>query len=852
MGTISFLQTSTGHYTITIGGTPTAGETYTVTDNVGYLSQYLSVTGDGIMEVASGLFYNTIPYKRVALFTDNYTVNLITGTVVSATVTTTPPPPPVSPIPPPSYSTNAYNLIYQSSFDPVKVNSYNIPFYTLKIFKKGFTGIATDVICAATPVIHSYQSDDPKAGIKGSSLQINLINDGSLPLTSFYSAEDDTFKIQLFWFAQKIFDGYLVQDDSSEVLIDYTHEIQLSANDNLGLLKDIPFNKAKQNFTLQLTSSETFSSTAPYTLNVSTSFGNLVSIGDKIRIVGTSVAGDYTIKSIVSGNPTVITTEEVIGTQASTTANLGIFKPNLYEKKTLAEIIKACLLSTNIELDTYIFANIRETTQDATRSFLERTLVATETFLKNDTDWQSCYDVLNIIMERFNLTLFQANGVWNIVRWDELRYSGSIYFSGYNIPGFKYDKDFVYVAPVSAGLPFVFGQDQTTYPEFGYLNRIFRAYKYDKETFNYKQSSQLLRNSNLTILGSLLRQYTGGTFGNPDYRKIFEYSMPWWEYQNAYPTASASLGAAEFYIRITKDQFDNELERNAIVKNNSIRSYKIEANKGDKIKFSFQFKMSQTFAGPSNIVFYIQLTDGTTTKYVKGSSDVVGTTWDTTVGYVYKIASGDNGNVWHSVEISSDTIPYDGLLRVYLREIIAVPNETLYKDIRLQYISFINDSTKITGQVHTSSQSLNIKNKEEVEIFLDSAPKNSVLGSLFLSSMVGVLQKRADRWTRGFAFTESRRLGDITTTEMLYWRQRQRTILEGKLIELVQQSAHLSMLTAFTYTGMPGLNFIWGKLDIDYRNNSATGTLWETHTDIDAANDNLTHDYSFDYIYAPL
>ncbi len=160
-----------------------------------------------------------------------------------------------------------------------------------------------------------------------------------------------------------------------------------------------------------------------------------------------------------------------------------LLRSNVYEKKPLSAIIKACLLATGLQLDTHIYCNILETTQDTNKSFLEQTLVASETFMKNDTDWENCYDILNKILERFNLTLLQANGVWNIIRWDELRYAAN-----YQIPGFIYDKDFVLTGTIASPAQFLIQPYDATlagisYPESGYLKRIFRPYKFNKETF---------------------------------------------------------------------------------------------------------------------------------------------------------------------------------------------------------------------------------------------------------------------------------------------------------------------------------------------------------------------------------
>lgn len=869
MASFTFNLIAPGRYTIAVSGIILPGMTFTVNAKnypaapTTILSQFTATTNSAT-DVINGLYASTLALYQFAVTAGDYTVQLETrgggtyGTVESATVTPPAPPPgPPSPTstPTPTTATTTYGQIYQGNFDPLLNNPIS-PVFTFKIFKKGYAGNIYPIAFSTIPAVHRWDKDEPKPGIKGSSLSINLLNENNtLPITNFYGSEDDTFRGQLFWFNQKIFDGYLVCDDDSEILVDFTHEIQLSFTDNLGLLKDIAFDKAPVNFSLVFNDNNVIYTTAPNIITLGSIYANGINVGDQIKITGgTAVDGLYNIisESIVGGEVR-FGTAETIGTLASQTSTFSVYRSNVYEKKTLADIIKACLLATDLELDTHVYCNLREVSQDATRSFLAQTIVTAETFMINEADWMSCYDVLEKTCKRFKLTLEQANGVWNIVRWDELRYTASNFYIGYQIPGFVYDKDFIYTGTTSTPYNYIAGKDQLTYAETGYLNRVFRPFKYDKETFNYKQPPQLLKNSNLLQVGTLLRDYPSGT--GDDLKKYKEYTFPWW-------ADSPGLATSDSYIRVVYDHFDNELERYAILKYDNIISYPIEVNKGDIIELSFSVRAMFPTGGNTKIQsFRIELTDGITTVRVQklpASAPPFGekkVTWGF-YPYVYEYPNGDYQEQWTTITIKSDYIPFDGKLYVYLtaypkNSLNNIEIETHYKDISFEYTALINESTKIKGQKHTSIQPLKIKNKEDEEIYLDTVPKNYLSGCLFLNSMTGVLQKRTSRWTRGYAFGESRNLGDITTFETLYWRNVPRTILEGRLYGLFQGNDILSLLTAFHYAQKPGLNFIWGRLEIDYKNNNASGTLWETHTDIEASNDNLTHDYNFEYIYEP-
>ena len=427
-----------------------------------------------------------------------------------------------------------YALKYQCVFDPVGPVS-ETPVYKIEILQKGYSGQVYNCIGGAVPVLHQWETDDPKAPIKGSSLAITLVNkDGNLPLSSFFSTDDDDFLVKLSFsksqtvsdtatvsvvpagmgqthvtinkpfdvtnatyfildgvrydiisassdgtntylttfgtpviigvvkdfsivYSDKrvLFTGFLVQDDCSEQLVDFTHEINLSANDNLGLLKDVSLDKANI-FSISYTSGTvSFGGDFPtrtflfFDVDLS---GQLLP-GDRVEIISGSLTGIYTVIKVVNAAPnSLVYVEEPLPITAVYNTTFNIYTPaNLLDKTPLSTILRMCLSVTGLNLNTNIYGKIIEVSQDATRSFLEQTLIDPQTFLKSDTEYTDCYDVLTKILDRFNMTLFQANGVWNIVRWDELKYYNNL------IEGFTYDSDFSYVGEVAMTAPLIAG-----------------------------------------------------------------------------------------------------------------------------------------------------------------------------------------------------------------------------------------------------------------------------------------------------------------------------------------------------------------------------------------------------------
>lgn len=748
----------------------------------------------------------------------------------------------------------AYALKYECDF------SNRVTSYTLEIHQKDYVGSAIPVKGGVSAAIHAWDTDEPKPAIKGSSLVASLINESNnISLADLYSTDDEEFKAILVWHTGitdiNLFEGFIVQDDSSELMADWRHEISITASDNLGLLKDIPFDKAPAGYALISTDTITYEillSGSDTIILVPTAYGDDVKVGDKISIDGGTL---YEVAKMFEGvgvwNLYLVESPANVST---TTGSFELFRVDLYTFISLLEVVKRCISGTGLALHTRIFTNLNEVTQSAGDCFLEQTFIDPQT-LYDGSQWDNLYSVLEKIFRGDNedafLTLFQAKGYWNIIRWPELR------DFDYSIPGFLYDEDFTFLngifldenAGMFAGWPkWEIGIGELTQAETGLQQRISRPFKYTKETFNYRQPVEVLKNFNLQQTGKLLNTSTTGS--GTSLQTTEEYEALWW-LTPVIPGGSTIT--AVYFIRVIKDYLGNELERylvNVDSVSGGIMSSPIEANAGDIFDFSVTTKTDISQAPPRSIGCWIILTDGVSTTYFKNLG------WDV-ISNPFIITTSSDTNEWQSIDISSGSfpIPFDGLLYFYL-----APNgtsESYYKDIRLDYQYLINQSTKIIGHTHTSDQRTNTKNIDEREIFLDVSPRNSIAGTLFLPTTTGVLRDRCGQWNRATR-TEAKNLGEITTEENLFIRRISRTLLEGTFYGLISPPEdaggidivdHLSIITVVRYTFFPDHNFIFGRLEIDYSNNWASGTLFEMYKDTETDAD-LTYYYTFQYLYS--
>jgi hypothetical protein len=721
-----------------------------------------------------------------------------------------------------------FGLKYTADFDSFQP----LLTYRLNIFKKDFVGASQTILLSGNPAIHEWQEDDSKAPIKGSTLKVSILVNSvdDLALTNFYSEDDYGFYCELIRLEtdEKLFRGYLLQDDSQELQVDFTHEIQLTFSDGLGLLRDVTLDQAAVITGVPLTTTgvtvesyiPSFFSTIQSTDSI---FAQLLP-GTTFTITSGGLAGTFTVIQInvFSGLYIVQTNSNNLTITAAYSTDIITTIPYpLTGYIPLIDIYKLCLKSIFIDTGLNIYSKLYPVGGTNER-LLDDTYVQAETFL-NDDEWLNCYDILEQINSRFNLSLFQAHGTYNLMRWDELyRYTTN---SGATLQYHTYSNDFIYTATSTNSDVWIFksGNDM----EVGVLKSINRANQFVRETFNYDQSESLLCNYNMQDLGPLLQQYDSGLF------TIREFGLNSWFDGPFSPIPDR-------FIRVTIDNnpisrnYLQELDRNIVIVNStgsapqSAKSCDIPFSKEDKFEFTFSFRTNVSQAGSINTIFAVSITDGITTYYVQNNGS-----WATTLGFVYNTPTGGNTFDWQNVSIISNPAPINGVLNIYLAE--ATPNgatpstdETLYKDLSFSITYLINGSNRVIGHTHTDSQSLEIKNNIDKEIYIDNSPRTSIRGSLYLESYTDLLRDLTASWEYPDTTYSYSRLGQHTTQEALFSTYKMRSKYEGKYLYINQEDVMLTILAVFVDN--QNFNFFRyapGRMAIDYKNGQADLSLIE-------------------------
>lgn len=749
----------------------------------------------------------------------------------------------------------AYGLKYQASFD-----SFRRTGYWLGIYQKDYEGTATDIVLGEVPVEHSWPEDDVFTPINGSELIIQILNQEGLSIENFMSVEDDEFKVVFKNGTDTLFTGFLVQDDFTEELTDFRHYIELKATDNIALLRNVLLSDAAIEMGEVTPAVWDIEQIDIDTISVDGIVTGL-QVGSVVRINGgLSIDGTYNVrtwKELTGPDRTeivfmqnlygTITTEDDVDVEL-------IIPYDLTQRCYLNELMALCMKPIGIELPIRYMGSLR--VPGSTGKLWDTIMITPESFSNNNT-WDSCYTVLEKILSRFRASLFQADNMWNIVRWPE-------YIISYPNPNtWGFDSNFEYTGIlVMPENEFDIGLGLSSFPETGITKTLVRPHKFDLEKFMYRNPDNLMVNADFRIIGRFVRSQTVGD------QTWEDYEMYGWGPGYEWTTGGNGYVASqnERLIRIVKDADGVEIDRYGVIRGNTgfddhsaAQSNNIEVVPGDRIRISFDYRTNQTNPGPGWDGFTAEImpsltnvprptelrrlrTDG---KWIQIVPPVSGS-----AQILVEIPPGDNTTDWHtgSVELS-DPVVVPGLFRFKLAQVLpynSTSKETHYKNIRFEIIRDVAGSNIPIGHEHKSYQAPNIKNNSDVEIHVDNTPSNSIAGTLYLPSFTGPVQDRVKLWEYNGSTFEN--LGSIITKEGLFLRSITRYTLEGVVHNLVQDGKWLSQLTVFIYEDLNTRKFIAGGLRIDYKNETADCTMYELFSVGESYGD-MNDAYNFRYLF---
>lgn len=748
---------------------------------------------------------------------------------------------------------NEYIEQYFLEFSDINGNDYKATIYELN----GAVVTPVELIAAGTPCVHTWDTDEVKAAVKGSSLKLTYINDGTKPLTMWYTEQDIKYKliVECTTTSQKLFIGYMVQDDCNEDLVDYAHEVTLSFTDGLGLLKDFLLDENLQDMGIPATVQLDFVAPIPeYYVNI-TNTDFVPVVGNVFTVYGhydNAVNAAYTITGVedyLNGNYRVQVATFAAGDSIPWRCRIGTSgnKLNFYRRNSLHDILVHILAQCGLYdytatmpgMDLIYYNTLQESDMLGQRAMFEQVMIDTKIFL-NDTSFQSCWDVLEAILKPFKMTLFQAYGQWVVMRWDEFHYANP---SGYIYSVPAANDPIAWANAITFDNQYFLGWNQITFPESAPFGSIVRPFKFVKERFDYVQPKYLIYNNDFQVLGPLIQTYTVGT------DTYYEYEAPGYYDTSVNPTPT-------FFIRVIIDNIGQEKSRLFVVRGpvlpggNVLRVVQcnpFEMVAGDTIRLSLTFQTNVSQPGFYATAFQVGIYDGTTYRF----ADDVTREWIPGNAWNFNIQSGDDALNQHIVEITPNQVPNDGLLYVFFPQIVDLgPNdETWYSDFRVEYIPAITDSRKINGHFHQQTQTPIIKNVSETDIRIDDAPRNSIGGCMFELGFNNIIQNRTSTWIAPPTMDQDKALGELVTLDDAYDSSGPRGKVEGTFYTLKQNDKIISLASKLTYVGVYGGNdfdFLPGRMEIDYRNSKVNCTMYRLWYGEDVT---AEWEYNFNYIY---
>jgi hypothetical protein len=132
----------------------------------------------------------------------------------------------------------AYQVLYQLEFISQENNTCLLNIY------KDYVGDPIDVTeltGSNNPITQRCIDNDNSlfTTIRGQELVAEFVTN-TLSIVDFIADEETTFKGVFYVNGDVVFEGFLLQEDSSEEFVDYLHTIRLKFTDGLALLKGVP------------------------------------------------------------------------------------------------------------------------------------------------------------------------------------------------------------------------------------------------------------------------------------------------------------------------------------------------------------------------------------------------------------------------------------------------------------------------------------------------------------------------------------------------------------------------------------------------------------------------------------
>lgn len=625
-----------------------------------------------------------------------------------------------------------YGVIYRLSWLPVEeettvtVNIYD----TEILIDDGDTPTVFNLKPSGSPlVVSTVNNDQKKTGIRSKQARIEFLSSNAVSAYTFADAKDFRFYVEAVTDTYVIFKGFLVLDEITRPLMPNPNVIQLTASDNLGLLKErklltdsdenpsgknriadyiawclrrtgleMPINVVNnvRPGTGSFTTNAVFSVSGSF-ISVPTTYINNFYEGQVLTVSGTSLNNTtFTVTGVTLFLATLV---GVTGTIANETAAAATFTDT-----NTGHLYDVCYLDA-------------------------------KTFEAEIGESEDCYSVLEKILDK-DSQLFQYRGQWWIVRPDEM--DGTTYYiQRYLSDGSLADTltSTAYEKEIGNGL-------DVRFVNAAQLVEYKRPYKFQKHTFRHDLPQEIPCNidfSRGTLIATVSAQQK-------------HYAPDCWDRLFANTSTDDPNITGSCYVR---KLFNGEYETDRFLvfeadsRNTFVMSEPIQVEQKDKFTIGIQHRLSED---PSGTGFFRLNTmqvrlygdDGTywTCNFPNSAVDEhkwyqCTSTFRTFQKYAY--IEGDNSaDLTQSISLYNGDgaeIPVKGYIRIliYRNGVWGDTVATYYSGVTFEYIPYINGAyQKFAGQsskVERSDTGYSANNDETVSI--SDAPKPILKGGIF-------------------------------------------------------------------------------------------------------------------------
>lgn len=699
---------------------------------------------------------------------------------------------------------------------------------TFNIQADGYTGPIIELLGSMPAVVLRKEQDDPFEPFQATNLEVTYINTLNVPLSTFFTENDRYWRGSL----EKrdgtvLWQGFLILDDCEELYTSAPYRVTMQFTDGLAEAKELPLDEAADasGYTdfaeRECTVSGSVVSIADFLFDPLIEADDLLIIDEvAYPVISYALTGANVLNVTVSGSPA----NGIYTCQVR-------YRQNYITRITLLSYIRILLASTGVELPLRVFCGLYEidTDNSTDRNCFEQTRLFAGMYLDDSGKWESMYKIVEDILKRFNCVLIQAGGYWNIIRWTEaFRYTDG------DIQGMAYDAG--YITRTAVTLSSLYEDSELIQADA--IKKATRATSITKETYNYNQLRELIRNINLRELGNLVSTTTDG-----DGNTVKDYLAPYWYETN--------LGGynPDIYIRVITAPSGEELSRYLVIRGAIfggpyVRSSTMYMHEGDRINVSYDVRTSDSQTGVISLTQEYRIVGGTTIKMRWNVSDPDGS-WGATGGVQIDVPAAQNTEDWFNFATESLGATVEGAFDIGLGQLDAngTINETHYRNFRIEYIPYIDEGGAAIGQYHEQENDNDARTKYDEEILMDDSPRQSLDGALFTNEVTdGEYNTLTALWKlRDFVGGFGARLGEITTYERAGLRSRVRTRIEGTFALPDIDIAMISLLL------LSEKYLILGNASIDFSEAKMTAEVHEIFADGEEAFTDLV--YTFDYIY---